>query len=253
MSTFHLFRRIKNPNWQYPVLLFFFALTIFWRVIFTGEYSMLTYKDCAFQTYPWFQYMAGVSHHGSFPFWDPYTDGGKPFLGETQTGAFYPLNLLFSLLPLNSRGLLPVSVIEGFAILHCILASLLMYTLARHLGLLPFSALVSGLVFAYSGSIGMRAFAQQNILNTSIWVPAVFLCYSKALQAARWTGQVLYANLAGLFLALCLLGGHHQPFLYCGLAVALVAVALWFLNRTSRFDASHASGPPKEDCAGECL
>ena len=131
-------------------------------------------------------------------------------------------------MPLNAKGLVPVSVIEGFLILHCILASYLLYLLGRQLGIRPFSACVAALIFAYSGSIGMRAFGAAGLFYASLWVPAVFLFFAKSLQATKRSRRLLYANLAGLSLALCLLAGHHQPVMYASLAVLAIGLALWF-------------------------
>jgi membrane protein YfhO len=218
-------------RYRYPALLFLFTITVFWKLIFSGEYSMLVYTDSSFQTYPWSQYLSGVLHQWSFPFWDMYADGGRSFIGETQTGAFYPVNLLMGMFPRNVRGLLPVSLIEGFVILHVFLASLFMYGLATHLGLNRFSAFVAGTSFAFCGSVGVRAFAQVNLFYASIWVPAVFWCYAKSLQAREQSRQILFANLAGLALALSFLAGHHQPFIYMSLAIAGITGALWLRSR----------------------
>ncbi len=216
---------------KYPALLFLFTITVFWKLIFSSEYSLLVYTDSSFQTYPWSQYLSEVLHQWSFPFWDMYTDGGRSFIGETQTGAFYPLNLLMGLFPRNTKNLVPASLIEGFVILHAFLASLFMYGLATHFGLNRFSAFVAGTTFAFCGSVGLRAFAQVNLFYASVWVPAVFWCYAKSLQARDLSRQVLFANLAGLALALSLLAGHHQPFTYMSLAIAGIASALWLRSR----------------------
>ena len=103
-----------------------------------------------------------------------------------------------------------------------------MYLLGRQLGIRPFSAFVAALIFAYSGSIGMRAFGAASLFYASVWVPAIFLFFSKSLQAAKRSRQILYANLTGLSLALCLLAGHHQPVMYAGLAVLAIGLTLWF-------------------------
>jgi len=216
---------------KYPALLFLFTVTVFWKLIFSGEYSLLVYTDSSFQTYPWSQYLSEVLHQWSFPFWDMYADAGRSFIGETQTGAFYPPNVLMGLLPRNAKGLLPVSLIEGFVILHAFLASLFMYGLATHFGLSRFSAFVAGTTFAFGGSIGLRAFAQVNLFYASVWVPAVFWCYAKSLGTHQPIRQLLFANLAGLALALSLLAGHHQPFIYMSLAIAGIAAALWLRSR----------------------
>ena len=235
----------KGNTWKYGFLLFFFGIVIFWKLVFTAEYSMLTHPDSAEQTYPWTQYIAQTLHNGSFPFWDVYTDAGRPFGGEMQPGIFYPFHFLLGLLPLNAKGLIPVSVIEGFLILHCIIASYLLYLLGRQLGIPPFSSFVAALIFAYSGSIGMRAFGAASLFYASVWVPAVFLFYAKSLQAIRRSRQILYANLAGLSLALCLLAGHHQPVMYTSLAILAISLAFWFSRSLRKALESHIAHPTK--------
>jgi hypothetical protein len=195
---------------KYPALLFLFTVTVFWKLILSSEYSLLVYTDSSFQTYPWSQYLSEVLHQWSFPFWDMYADAGRSFIGETQTGAFYPPNVLMGLFPRNAKGLLPVSLIEGFVILHAFLAALFMYGLATHFGLSRFSAFVAGNTFAFGGSIGLRAFAQVNLFYASVWVPAVFWWYAKSLEAQEQSCQVVFANRrlgAGTEPA----AGHHQP------------------------------------------
>ena len=223
-----LFGSGKRKAWMYIGSLFLFGVLVFWKVILIDEYSLLTYQDAASQTYPWTQYIAQMLHQGSFPFWDIYSDAGRSFGGEMQTGIFYPFNLVLGLIPLNSRGLIPISVVEGFIILHCIISSGLMYLLARQFGLNHFSSFISGLIFAYSGSIGWRSFGQPNLLYSSIWIPAVLLFFIKSLQPAGMFRRIFYANIAGLFLGLCILAGHHQPFLYVCLAVSILSLVLWF-------------------------
>jgi hypothetical protein len=225
------FRTDVFARCKYPALLFLFTVTVFWKAIFSGEYSLLVFIDSSFQTYPWSQYVSEVLHQWSFPFWDIYADAGRSFIGETQTGAFYPLSVLMGLFPRNAKGLLPVSVIEGFLILHVFLAAAFMYGLARHFGLTQFSAFVAGTTFAFSGSLSLRAFAQVNLFYASVWVPLIFWCYAKSLEPQQPARQILFSNLAGLALALSLLAGHHQPFIYVSLAIAGIAAALWLKSR----------------------
>ena len=94
-----------------------------------------------------------------------------------------------------------------------------------------FSSCVAGIVYAFGGSVG--AFAQVNLFYATIWIPAVFWCYAQSLQVGSWKRQLLFANLAGLALALSLLAGHHQPFIYTSLAVAGIATVLWLKSKKS--------------------
>ncbi len=218
--------RSWHSRWNYPLLLFSFGIIVFWKLIFINQYTILAYPDSSFQTYPWAQYLAEMVHRGSFPFWDVYSEAGRTFVGEIQTGAFYPLNLLMAVMPLNASGLLPVSLIEGFLVLHVILASWFMYGLARHFSISPFSSCVAGIIFAYGGSVGGRVSAQVNLFHGVVWIPAVFWCFAKSLEAQGIRRQILFANLTGLALAMTLVAGHHQPFLYTGLTLGGISLVL---------------------------
>jgi hypothetical protein len=94
-----------------------------------------------------------------------------------------------------------------------------------------FSAFVAGTTFAFCGSVGLRAVAQVNLFYASVWIPAVFWLYAKSMGRQERIRQVLFANLAGLALALTLLAGHHQPFIYCSLAIAGISIALCLRSR----------------------
>ena len=72
-STASVERQTSQPRasallrYKYPALLFLFTITVFWKLIFSSEYSLLVYTDSSFQTYPWSQYLSEVLHQGSFP------------------------------------------------------------------------------------------------------------------------------------------------------------------------------------------
>jgi len=211
----------------YLALLLLCVVIVFWKVALTKQYTLMAWSDSAGQTYPWSQFMAATLHNHSFPFWDPFTDGGRPFLGEAQTGVYYPFNLAMAALPLDRRGLLSTSYITVFVLLHCFLASLFTFLLGRRLHMPPFSSAVAAMAYTYSGSVARRSFAQINIFYGTVWIPAVFLFYFAALAARGRSKQILLANLAGFCLALSFLAGHHQPVLYCSVGLAFTAVMLW--------------------------
>jgi hypothetical protein len=218
------------------MLLFGITLVNFWKLILTGEYSILWSSDNALEAYPWYQFLLSSLHHHSFPFWNPYSEAGRLFIGEPTAGAFYPFNLLLVLLPLNSRGLAPAWGLEYMVVIHFFLASWFTYLLARHMGFGRFGSLVAGITFAYSGSLSLRYFAHITVFTASIWIPAAFLCYSKSLRVIGFEAQVLWANLGGLALALGVLAGHHQPVLYCGLALGIIALALGVSRNVSLWE-----------------
>jgi hypothetical protein len=212
-----------------------FVCSVFWKVIFSDDYSMLTYPDNSVQSYAWLQYLTWAVRQGTFPWWDPFTEAGRSFVGELQTGAFYLPNIALSLLPRDQNSLLPVIYIHSFLLIHLIISCLLTYKLARDLGITRASAMIAGLTFAFSGSIANRAFAQANLFFSAVWIPGVFLFYLRALRAKKMPQQVINSNLAGLLLALSLLAGHHQPPLYSCIGIAFLTTVLLGTRQEHRF------------------
>jgi hypothetical protein len=211
------------------VLLFSCTIAFFWKIILTNQYTLFAMQDNALQFYPWSQYISLAIKGGSFPLWDPYTFGGHTFIGEMQQGVFYPLNLLMALWPGNTRGLLPVSVIEGFLILAHFLAACFMFALARRLGLSRFGAVVSGLCFSLGGILGRMTVAYANQLHSAIWLPLIFLALINATTASSMRRIVHWAMLAGIFLGFTVLAGHHVFFLYSIVSLVIYSVFLIFV------------------------
>lgn len=76
------------------LIFLFLAIGAFWRIIFRGEeYTFYTYDNCV-QVYAWYHYLINCFREGVFPLWDAHQYGGHTFIGEMQSGAFYPLNIL---------------------------------------------------------------------------------------------------------------------------------------------------------------
>ena len=83
-------------------------------------------------------------HSEGLPLWDPFVNGGQPFLGEISNTALYPSAILGFVLP-------PVVAFNVEIVLHFLLCGLAAYLLARVLGLSRLAALVAGLVFTFCG------------------------------------------------------------------------------------------------------
>ncbi|NCO35940.1 MAG: hypothetical protein AUJ92_04320 [Armatimonadetes bacterium CG2_30_59_28] len=90
-------------------------------------------------------------------------------------------------------------------VLHYLLASLFMYLLARHFGLRPTSAVLSGIVFAYSSHV-VRHLFHMAYLNAVVWLPLIFLMLDRFRKSGRRT------DLAGFVLcfAIQIFTGHLQ-------------------------------------------
>jgi len=165
------------------------------------------------QYYPWRVFAVDALKSGVIPLWNPYSYCGQPFLANLQSALFYPLNLIFLILPL------PLAFTFG-AVLHLFLAGLFTYALLREWKLLPLAALVGAIAFMFNGySIGWLeypAFGQWVI----IWLPAVLLCYEKFIARKDWR----WGALTGAALAMQFLGGQLQLSIYIVLTFGLYAI-----------------------------
>jgi hypothetical protein len=93
-----------------------FAVTIIlyhWRILIGHQYSLLTGYEGANQAYAWFTFLVRSLRTGSSLLWDPYAFSGHPFVDEMQNGAFYPVNWLTALVPLNNKALYSPALYQG--------------------------------------------------------------------------------------------------------------------------------------------
>lgn len=183
------------PAWWGPGLAV--ALTVlFWPALWTG--GGLVGGDVYSYSLPQKTFLADSLHAGMVPLWNPLTGHGYPVLGESQTGALYPLHLLvYSLCDVGTGW-------NVVLIVHYIAAFLAMAWCARVFGVMGPGALLAAVVYVY-GWFPPRAFLDWAILG-GVYLPL-------ALGAAEQffaTGRLRYAALLSTSLALQLLGGHYQ-------------------------------------------
>lgn len=142
-------------------------------------------------------YAAGLQE-GELRLWHPGIGNGVPVLGESQTGALYPFNLLaYAWLDVNTAY---SAVFLG----HYVLAYLFTFGLGRTLAMGPGASHLVAIIYVY-GWFPPRACLEWAIV-TGAWLPAV-LAFS-----LRWlaTGSLRYAFLTALALAVQLYAGHFN-------------------------------------------
>jgi len=165
------------------------------------------------QYLPWRIYAVESLRSGIIPLWNPYAFCGTPFLANLQSTVLYPLNLLFLL----------TGAAEGFgfsAILHLILGGLFMYAFLRTLALSQAAALLGALVLMFNGwTITWLEYPTLS-LWTFMWLPALLLCFERALRQPRSLWPMLCAVVVGVQF----LGGHLQISAYIIIAFTLYAV-----------------------------
>ena len=152
---------ITQRYWPIAVLIAA-PLVLLAPIVFAGR--VLYWGVPVLQFYPW-QHLAAESYRaGQTPLWNSLVGSGAPLAANLQTGAFYPLNFLYLLLPTEYA--------MGYtAALHVILAGLFMYAYLRALMLSLWAALIGALAFQMCGFLIAR-FAFFSVTATFPWLAA---------------------------------------------------------------------------------
>src|SRR5262245_27150092 len=138
-----------------------------------GSHSFF-YRDFGIFGYPLAYYHRQSFWSGDVPLWNPFNNCGLPFLAQWNTMVFYPLSLIYLLLPL------PWSL-SFFCLGHLLLAGLGMYFLVDRWTENRFAASVAGLAYALNG-LNLHALMWPNNIAALAWMPWVVLVVERAWQ-----------------------------------------------------------------------
>ena len=107
-----------------------------------GRFLVTTHSDQYIAGYAFREFAAASLRAGDgFPLWNPFLQGGMPYVAAMHGDIFYPTFLLRMFLPTD------VAMTWGF-VLHVILAGLFTYGFLRAAGLSFYAALIGGLAGA---------------------------------------------------------------------------------------------------------
>jgi hypothetical protein len=225
-------------------LLGLLTLGFFWRVLFGNAWIPAGGGDLANFLYPTYLFAAEWWRRGVVPLWNPYLFAGLPFLGDIQSGIFYPINLLTFFLssPLSFRDM------EYLSILHFFIAGMGMYFFLRFgswnlrvegrnsspLPLSRLACLAGAIAFEFS-DLFITHFGNLNLIAVAAWMPLVLLFYRRAVLDRHLSS----AAVSGIFLAIAFHAGHIQSFLF--ILLGLIAFAIYHTLDLSQknVDTSH--------------
>lgn len=183
-----------------------------WREVRPGDWegpSNNLLVDSAVQFEPWLAYSAKRLREGSLPLWNPNNMLGAPFLGNMQSGIFYPLNWPYFVWP--DPWMLVVR-----AWLKLFIAALGMYVLVREvLKIGPLAAGVAALTFTFGAF--MTVWLLHPHTATVIWLP--WLWWGTACLVERPGAR--RAALLAAFVGVHMLAGHPETAYHMGQATAL--------------------------------
>jgi hypothetical protein len=260
----------QRPDLVAVSLLIVLWLLFFWR-LFTpirADQASLKQGDFSAQFVAFGGYQYARFSQGEVPLWNPYNNGGLPFIADTQAAVFYPPRLLtIALCSISGTGW-TYHALELEMTFHVLLYTLTMYALVRRMTGNVFAAFVAAVVGGYGGYVSGYPPLQLALLEAGIWLPLAVLGVFEAVSSERLRWHWL--ALTGTTLGLSWMAGHPQTsffltylllayyayrlyryrlnwryfvigaVLFGGIAVGTVAVTLFpgveYLLRTSRSD-----------------
>ncbi|MCY3574678.1 MAG: YfhO family protein [Chloroflexi bacterium] len=224
----------KNVDAQAIGALIVLWLFFFWR-LFTPvaeDQASLAKGDFSGQFVAFGGYQYQRMTQGEIPLWNPYNNGGLPFIADTQAAVFYPPRWLTIGLSYHLGGWTYNSLQLEMAF-HVLMGSLLMYGFMRRLtrgsAYSPLAALIAALVIGYGGYLTGYPPLQLAVLEAAIWFPLMALGILEATRGASLSPQFL--ALAGVGLGMSWLAGHPQTsFLLTYLSGAYLAYRCYALR-----------------------
>lgn len=189
-----------------------------------GRFLVTTHSDQYIAGYAFREFAAESLRSGNgFPLWNPYLQGGMPYVAAMHGDIFYPTFLLRMFLPTD------VAMTWGFVI-HVILAGIFTYGFLRAAGVGFYAALVGGLAYLMSGPIaGYVSPGHDGKLFVSALLPLACWLLTIGMREGRaWAWGAL-----ALVTGLAVLSPHPQLLQYMLLAAG--SYALWLaLERQGR-------------------
>jgi hypothetical protein len=206
---------------RWILLLVAIVFLFYWKLIFTNQYTVLWDWEPVTQSYSWFNFAASSIHKGILPIWDPFRFSGSTFIGEMQTGLFYPLKFLVYMLPLDRNGMVPEDAYSWFYVVTHLLAAIFMFALARQLRVSNFGSTVAGVTFALGGYLANTL--HPHTLDSGIWLPLIVLFFLRSADEDSAIRAAFWASLSGACLGMTVLGGGIHMTIMAGLMIAAMA------------------------------
>jgi len=144
-------------------------------------------QDGRTQWYPWRAYAADSIRRGVLPLWNPYILCGVPFLGNFQSGLFYPPNLVFTVAPIGVAA-------RGSILFHVWLSMVFAFLLARMCGCGRTGCAVGATAFGLCAAQLLRVPAGHWGASCAIpWLALIFLCTEWTMRRPNRIALVLGA------------------------------------------------------------
>ncbi len=213
----------RLPSLRYWVLGagFVTVAALFWvyRILRPGTELELLITDLFVYYLPSYEILYGALLAGEIPLWNPYQICGTPMLASLQAGFFYPVHLVYLVLPVEL----------GFAVscvLHLAGIGFGMWLLVRRLGFGMGAAVAAALFVALRGRYpGMIFFP--NMLEAAAWLPLGAVCVVGVVRRGDLRSALGVAACTGM----SLLAGYPQVTVYAVYSWGALLAILSILDR----------------------
>ena len=186
----------------------------------------LAFRDVGHFYTPLYDYVAERCHQQWIPLWNPLDQTGLPLIGETTTAVFYPLRYFVFYLPLSTE-----TAMAWYIVLHLIIASFAARSLARWAACEKFGMTVASILYPLSGSV-LFLYTNPPFLVGASWLPITL-----GAMLIPGSGSRRYRiTVAGMAMAMMMLGGDPQAALHVMIVVSLVALIRFARQKSSRGD-----------------
>ena len=180
--------------------------------------------DVVEQLYPWKFFSIDLLKKGEIPLWNPYNFSGTPHLAAIQSGTFYPINILFFIMPFNLAWTI-------FIILQPVLAGIFTYLFLKELKLGDKSAIYGGLIFSFSAFLVVWM-QYGNIIHAILWLPIVMWLGLRNLRDP----SIIKSILLSFLLSFSIFAGHFQVSIYLyGFSFAFLLFAILVVHKKNIF------------------
>lgn len=205
-----------DGRWFFPVCLVAVITVVFFHAL--QRDAVFAYRDSLHFYPPLYKLVRDEWLAGRVPLWNPLLNGGQPLAGMGTSGAFYPPQVILSILLPDGLSL------TVLAILHLALAATGGYLLARCQGCARPAATVAGLAYAFGGSVLFQIYNPIYVAGAA-WLAWGVYAGWRLLHGAGIGAFLLLA----VALAMAVLSGDPQSAYHTGLVLGLI-----WLTRASR-------------------
>jgi O-antigen/teichoic acid export membrane protein len=168
-------------------------------------------SDLVLENAVWKAHIREAIANGEFPLWNPKILTGIPFLAAGQASTFYPLNILFYLLPLDLA-------FGWFTALQVAIAGACMYLFGRVLRLRVLAALFGAVVYMFSGFLIVSVVFTM-FLAAVPWLPLLLAVIEVIVRKQEEKGvrsfrPIPYVAVGAAVIGLVVLAGHPELIYY---------------------------------------